>query len=129
MAENHNSKNKSKYWERMTKKGSRVFAIGPIIPHLIIIAIVWGIYYYIVINNYFPEWPDYIYWGTKIIIGFEILAASARSLWGPILGVIAGVVLLFTIQVYDISLITTTDAWQIIAASLVGFLVTIIIKL
>lgn len=128
MDQNDNFEKKPKYWERMHKKSS-LFAITPLIPHLIIIALVFVGYYYINQNNLFPLWTNYIYWGMKLIIGFEVLAISALSLWGPILALFTGVFILFTTQVYDINLVTSADGWQLIIVSLIGLLVTIIIKL
>lgn len=128
MDQNNNFDKKPEYWERMHKK-SRLFAVLPIIPHLIIIALVFGGYYYITQNNLFPLWSTYIYWGMKLIIGFEILAIAALSLWGPILALLTGLSILFTTQVYDINLVTSADGWQLIIVSLIGLIVTIIIKL
>jgi hypothetical protein len=116
------------YWERMTKRRS-LFAITPIIPHFFIVAIVLVIYYYITNHGLFPEWADYIYWGLKIIIGFEVLAAAARSFWGPILALLCGLGFIFSMQVYNLQIVTLADAWQLIIIAAIGFLVTIIVKL
>jgi hypothetical protein len=110
-------------------KKRELFPIIPLIPHLIVIAITVGIYSFIVTNNYFPEWIDYIYWAVKIIIGFEVLAAAASTLWSPILGLISGLLILFTDQVYDLTQIATADGWELIVVSLIGFLVTIMVRL
>lgn len=117
------------YWERMTKHSRGSFAIMPLISPLLIIAIALGAYYYIMTNSLFPEWIDTIYWAVKIVVGFEILAAAARTFWGPILALISGFALLYATKVYDISLATSADGWQLITVALVGFLVTIIVKL
>lgn len=114
--------------KRPVPKKRELFAIAPLIPHLFIIAIACGIYYFIFKNQYFPYWITYIYWGVKIIVGFEVLAAAASTLWGPILGIISGVLILFANQVYASTLFTAADAWQLIIVSAIGFLVTIKLK-
>ena len=129
MKQRNNFDKKPEYWQSMTKKSRGLFDFSSIIPHLIITAIVLGIYYYITKNGYFPEWSDYIYWGVKIIIGFEVLAAAARSLWGPIIGLLTGLGILFTVPMYNLTLVTTADGWQLIVASLIGILVTIVVKM
>jgi hypothetical protein len=105
------------------------FAITPLIPHLIFVGMVLGIYYYIVSNDSYPDWNNTFFIVTKIIIAFEVLVTAARSFWSPILALIASIVLLFSIQVYDVNLVAASDAWQLMGISLIGFLVTIFIKL
>lgn len=111
------------------QKKRELLPILPLVPHLIIIAITVGIYSFIVTNNYFPEWIDYIYWAVKIIIGFEVLVAAASTLWSPILGLVSGVLILFTDQVYNIAQISAADGWELIVVSLVGLLITIMVRL
>lgn len=129
MNNRNNFDKKPEYWQSMTKRNRGIFNFTSIIPHLIVTAIVIGIYYYITKNGYFPEWSDYIYWGVKIIIGFQVLAAAARSLWGPIIGILSGLGILFSIPMYNISFASPADAWQLIIVSIVGVLVTVIVKM
>lgn len=119
----------SRFDQNSSKKDRGLFLFTPIIPHLFFTAVVLGIYYFIISNNYFPAWTDYIFWGVKIIIAFQILAAAAISFWGPIIGLLTGIGILFSIQIYNISLVTSADAWQLIVASLLGILVTLAIKM
>ncbi len=117
------------YWERLSKRRTGLFALTPIIVDILIIAALLAGYHYIMTRGLFPEWLTYIYWTMKVVVAFEVLAASARSMLAPLLGLIAGVGILYAIQVYDFSLFTTPDAWQLIVVSLIGFLVTIVVKL
>lgn len=112
----------------LPQKKRELFRIAPLVPHFFIIAITIGIYYYINTNQYFPEWIGYIYWAVKIIIGFEVLAAAASTLWGPILGILSGAAILFSIQVYNMSIFSVADGWQLIIVSIVGFLVTMLVR-
>lgn len=105
------------------------FSVTPIIPNIIVIAIALGIYYFLISHYLFPEWLNVIFWVVKIIIAFEIIRASARSLVAPLLALSIGLLLLFAIQVYYLSAISSSDAWQLIMMSGVGFIITVLVKL
>lgn len=105
------------------------FALGPIIPNAIIIAVVLGVYFFLASNYLFPDWISIIYWTAKVIVGFEIIRASARSLAAPILTLAAGLLLLFMMQVYNINLVTMSDAWQLLIMAGVGFVIAILVRL
>ncbi len=105
------------------------FAITPLILRVIFIAIVLAGYYYILNKGYFPEWIDYIYIGVKIIIAYQVIVGASQTLLIPLLALAIGLVNLFTIQIYHITLISPADAWQLIIAAVIGFIIAIIIKL
>lgn len=127
---NNNFDRKPEYWESMTKKRRGLFALTPLISPLLIMAVVLGLYYYLIlVKDFFPDWQVYIYWGVKVILAFEILAISARTLWGPILALAVGIGLLLAEKTMALSYVTPADSYQLIAVAVVGFLVTIIVKL
>ena len=105
------------------------FAFTPIISNLIVIAVVLAIYYFFVINTLFPAWANIIYWAVKIVIAFEIIIASARSLIVPILSLLAGLLLMFLFQVHNLSFVSTADAWQLVIMGGIGFVITILVRL
>jgi len=105
-----------------------LFAIAPIIPQIIIIAIVFSVYYYINAKGYFPLWTNYIYYGVKIIIALEIIIAGAKSLVGPLLAIVLGALNLYLLQVQDIGYISTDDSWQLIVIGAIAFILTFIVR-
>ena len=111
------------------EKNRSWFAVTPIISNVIFIAVIVGIYFYLASNGLFPEWIHVIYWVVKAIIAFEIIRASARSLVAPLLTLIAGLSLLFALQVYYINFVTRSDAWHLIMMAVVGFVITLLVKL
>jgi len=108
---------------------NHLFALGPIIPHLIIIALVVAGYTYIVKNEILPDWSTFMYYSMKVFIAFELILASARSFLAPTLGIVAALGLLFIDDVYQISFITPADGWQILTISVVGLLISALMKL
>ncbi len=107
---------------------SNLFSIKSILPHIILIALIIGGYYYLATNDLFPQWIDYIYYGGKGLIALIIILASARSGMMPILALIIGLLILFTSQVYNITLISATDAWELLTMAFIGLIITILTK-
>lgn len=99
-----------------------------ILPNIIYIALFIGAYYLITTRNLFPDWITYIYWGTKVVVAYNIIAASARSLFAPFFALSAGLLCLFTSTVYQITLISSQDAWQVIVVAGIGALVAFLLK-
>ena len=93
-----------------------------------LIAIIMGTYYFLSNQDLFPQWIDYIYYSGKALIAFIIILASARSGMMPILALIGGLLILFTCQLYDISILSSTDAWELLIMAFIGLVITILIK-
>ena len=109
--------------------GKPLFAIKSILVNIIAIAVLLTAYYYILKGNLFLDYQDYIYWGVNVLISYNILVASARTFVAPILTLAIGLGFLFTSMSYDINLVSTAECWQIIVLGVVGFLITILLKL
>lgn len=105
-----------------------LFSIKSIVPHLILIAIIIGCYYFLYSSNLFLGWIDYAYYGGKALIALIIILASARSGMMPIVALIGGLLILFISQVYDITLTSPADAWELLIMALVGLVITILVK-
>ena len=105
------------------------FGFLPIISNLVVIAIALAIYYVFVVDHLFPDWVHVIYWAVKIVIAFEIIIAAARSLIVSILALLSGLLILFMIQIYYITFATTADAWQLIIMSIIGFVITVLVRI
>jgi|SRR5579872_747844 len=112
--------------DKSNKNG--LFAIIPAIPQIIIIAIVFGAYYYVKTKGYFPLWITYIYYAAKVIIAFEIIIAGAKSLTVPLLTIVLGVLNLYWLQVDGFEIISANDSWQLIIVGAIGFILTFIIR-
>jgi len=112
------------------KNHDNLFSINAILPHVTLIALIIGGYYYVSVNDFFPQWIDYVYYGGKAIIALTIITGSARSGMMPILALIVGLLILFTSQVYDISLtlVSPGDAWEILVMAFIGLIITILVK-
>jgi len=112
--------------EQLIRPG--LFSVFSIIPQIIICAIVFGAYYYIVQQGYFPFWINYIYYAVKIIIALQIMIGAARSLIMPLLAIILGGLDLYMIQMQGTSLISGHDAWQLIIIGAIGIILTFIVR-
>ena len=104
------------------------FAITPALPQLIVIGIVFGCYYYINKNGYFPLWITWIYYGSKVLIGLEIIVAGAKSLVVPLLAIALGGLNFYLVEVHDFRLITDAEAWQLIGIAVVALIITCVVR-
>jgi hypothetical protein len=111
---------------RAPKTRRSAFSIMLVLPHLIFIAIMISIYYYLWQNNLFYNYLDDIYIGLKIIIACDIFIASIGSLLAPLIALIAGLTLLYLGQDYTFSLYS--NAWQLVIMSGVGFFIRILVR-
>lgn len=110
------------------KNHNNLFSIKPILYHIFLIALLIGVYYFLSINDLFPQWIDYLYYGGKALIALIIILASARSGLMPILALSIGLLLLFLSQVYNINLVSYSDSWQILFMAFIGLVITILVK-
>jgi hypothetical protein len=107
-----------------------LFGFKPIVPHLIIVAIALAAFYVIAKNNLFLSWLIYIYYAAKVLIIFEIIIASARSFLAPILGIVAALGILSIEYFYTtLSMVSVTDGWQLLIASAIGLLISVLMRL
>lgn len=103
-------------------KNRQLFAILPVLPQLVIIALCIGVYYAM---PYFPfQWGIYIYFGVRIIAAFAILSAAIRSLTVPLAALTVGLIVLFTTNIAVSSLMSPDTAWQLIIVAIIGILIT-----
>lgn len=104
-----------------------LFNIFPIIHRIIIVAFVVFVYYWLVSNYLFLDWIKYIDYAVKIIIVYEIIAGSMRTLLAPLLGVLCGVAMLIACDGYGYTnvFISTVNAWGLIIVSIIGSLITL----
>lgn len=113
--------------DRAYKRHS-LFAFTSVIPQIIIIAIVFGCYYYIHLKGYFPHWITFMTYGVKAIIALEILIAAAKSLIVPLLAIALGGVNLYLIQNAQIETISNNDSWQLIIMGIIGIIFTFMVR-
>jgi hypothetical protein len=97
----------------------------------VVILVALGAYYHIVQNNLFPQHITYIYYGLKALIALEIILGSARSFFAPILG-IATAVGIFIIEYFsqlDFNVLSAAELWQLFIVSVVGLLISVLMRL
>ena len=105
-----------------------LLSIRAILPHCLLIAIAVGGYYFLATHYLFSNWINAIYIGVKIFVGLQIILGSARCATMPILTLLIGLVLLFVSEVENIALISHSDTWQLILASFVGLIITLLVR-
>ncbi len=105
-----------------------LFAVTPILPQLIIIAIVVGVYCYIQAEGYFPLWITWIYYAVKIIVALEIIVAAAKSLFVPVLAIVLGALNLYLLQVKGFEYVSFHSSWQLVAVGIAACFLTFIVR-
>jgi hypothetical protein len=105
-----------------------LFSLGPILGNVIVCGLVIAAYFYITSHYLFAEWPLTVFWGSRVLIAFNILSASARSLLAPVLTVLASIGVYFSVTHYHIDLLTITDAKQLGLMAVMGFIVTFLLR-
>jgi hypothetical protein len=98
-----------------------------IFPNLIIIAAALGAYYYVTEHNLYSEYNTYMFWGMKILVGFNIIAASARTFIASFLALGAGAGFLVAAKYYHMLIIPMSEAWQIIVVAVVGLVIKLLL--
>lgn len=110
------------------KNHNNLFSLKAIIPHIVLIAIIIGVYYFLTSNDLFPQWIDYIYYGGKTAIALIFILGSARSGMMPVIALIAGLAVIFSSQMYGVILTSPADAWEILIMAFIGLIITILVK-
>ncbi len=111
-----------------SSKYSGLFALTPVIPQILIIAIVFGLFRYFQLSDYFSQWMTYIYYGVKVIIALEIIIAGAKSLFVPILAIVLGALNLYYMQAKNLTYISMNDSRQLIIIGAIAFVITFIVR-
>jgi hypothetical protein len=111
------------------EKNKNLFAIVPILINLITITVLCGIYYYIIVNRFYPEYQNYIYWTVNVLITYNIIAASARSFIAPILSLLIGLASLIEAQHHQIFYLTTAQSYQLIIVGIIGLVIAWVLKI
>ena len=117
---------KNKLLEQSDK--SNRFSLTPTIRPILFIAIFTTIYFFLAKHHFFPLWIHKIYLGLKIYIALEILVCSSKTIMMPLLALATGLIILFTAEVYHITLLSTMECWQLIFTAIIGFVITIWLK-
>lgn len=111
---------------RSFKPRKSAFPILSVLPHLIFIAILIGIYYYLWQNDLFYNYLNEIYIGLKVVIACDIFIASISSMLAPLIALIAGLIMLYLSHNYTFSMYA--NAWQLVIMSGVGFIIRILVR-
>lgn len=107
-----------------------VLNISSILINVIAVAALIGIYYYVVTYNVYEEKQTYIYWIINVLISYNILVASTRSVWAPLLSVLGGVFGIYELgSPHAISFLTSAECWQLAILGVIGLLITFSLRL
>ncbi len=101
------------------------FAIMSILPNLIFVAVIVTAYWYMYSRYLFADYINYIYWTVNVLVTYNIIAASARSILAPILALIVAAVAFF---VPTLVVLTMPEFYQLLAVGTIGLLVFIVLK-
>ena len=110
------------------KTNGHLFSFFSIFPHIILILMIIGGYYYLSLHSLFPAWIDYIYNGGRGLIVFLVILGSARSALMPVITLISGLLILFTTQMYTITLVSSVDGSELVILSFIGLVITMLVK-
>ncbi len=105
-----------------------LFSFLSIIPQITIIALVIGVYYFIALHQYFPDWLSIINWAMKIIIALEIIIAARSSLILSFAAILIGGAAVFLAQTKGSTFLLINDAWQLLAVGVIGVVITFIAR-
>lgn len=118
------------YFKQSSKNtDAYLFDLISIIPNIIAIIIFVVLYHYFLKLNILVNDRVVVYWTVKILIAYNIISAARYSLLAPTLALAVGLISLFTSAIYDITLMNSAETWQLIMVALVGFAITILLKL
>jgi hypothetical protein len=102
----------------------------PVIPNLLVIAACLGLYYVMVNYYLFFQWGIFIYYAIKLIIAYQILAASKKSIIVPLGALFIGLTpLIYAGNIYINTAMTTHTAWQLTIVGLIGLLISILVRI
>ena len=116
------------------EEGKQYFAISTILLNLIAIVVLGGVYYFIVTHELFPSYQNYIYWTINVLISYNIIIASTRSLWAPLLSTAVGALGIYSHSSSSMLLdilrpLTDAQCWQLAILGVVGLLICFALRL
>lgn len=106
-----------------------LFAITPILINIIAIAVFVFAYWYIYTHNILVDYTTYIYWTMNVLVTYNIIAASARSFWAPILAIGTALFSVFSSTVYGFVFLSSNEFWQLLIVGVIGLVITLVLKL
>ncbi len=106
-----------------------LFDLQPIIINIIAIIILVGAYFIILQKDMFDPYLTYIYWTVNVLVSYNIIAASARSLLAPLLALGISLVLYYALTKYGVVILSIKELWQLFGLAIVGFFLTLFLKL
>jgi hypothetical protein len=105
------------------------FSILPIIPNIIVVAILVAAYWYITTHYLFADYINIIYWVVNVLITYNLIAASARSFLAPLLGLVIAFLTEFYAKKYGIDVLSQAESWQLVITGSIGIIIAVILKL
>lgn len=119
--------NRNRAFLKNTPPGDRkdYLAVLAILPNLIFVIVIVAAYWYMYTHYLFSDYINYIYWAVNILVTYNIIAASARSIIAPVITLIVAAVVFFA---PTILVLTMPEFYQLLVVGIVGLLVFIVLK-
>ena len=105
------------------------FNIVPILPNIIFVAIIIAAYWYIHTHYLFPDYINIIYWVVNVLVTYNLIAASARSIIAPLLGFAIALLCELYAKQYGVDILSQAEFWQLVVTSAIGIIIAFILKL
>jgi hypothetical protein len=99
-------------------------AVISILPNLIFVAVIIAAYWYMYTHYLFTDYINYIYWTVNVLVTYNIIAASARSIIPPILALITAAVVFFAPTLIAL---TMPEFYQLLVVGIIGVIVSIVL--
>jgi hypothetical protein len=103
--------------------------IIPILPNIIFVAILITAYWYISTHYLFADYINIIYWVVNVLVTYNLIAASARSILAPLLGFAAALLTEVYGKKYGVDILSQAEFWQLVVTSAIGVIIAFILKL
>jgi hypothetical protein len=122
------NRNRSFLRQPSDDEGKPLFPIATILINIIAIAVFIAAYWYVKKLNLIPDYINFAYWAMNVLVTYNIIAGSARSLVMPLLALaIAGAAYYFASQ-YNIYYMTQNEIIQLGVVGAIGLVVTFMLR-
>ncbi len=123
---NHNKKMRKTFYS--DQYSTPYFSFLAILPHLLLTIALIYTFHFLQREDLFPVYQDKIHLAIKILLVIILFFGSAKSIFFPLITLIAGGLDLFALQyqLYQYAWISSTDAWQLIIASVIGMILALL---
>jgi hypothetical protein len=110
------------------------FAIIPILLNVIAIVVLAGVYVYMTNHYILTAYATYLYWTVNVLISYNILVSSVRSIVLPLIALAAGGLGVYGYTyagatIPALSFLSFAQCWQLAILGVIGLLICFTIRL